>query len=223
MSRLMKHFTYANVMSTLCLFLLLGAGAAHAAGVGRNTVGSPQIIDGQVKTVDLDDSAVKGSKVAPNTLTGADVAEATLAGVNAAKVGGLTVKRISWNVPHGTSSQSIVTFPGEFRIDASCNNTGDHVDIAAFTGENASDIRAYSINFLDADDTDGQRDIASTTDLLFTNEGFPVDNVLPTGAGEDITIDFYAPSGFVVHAELATTEYFGASEGCLISGYAIGG
>ena len=36
--------TYANVMSTLCFFLLLSGGAAYAASqLGKNTVGPKQL------------------------------------------------------------------------------------------------------------------------------------------------------------------------------------
>ena len=38
------RLTYSNVVSTLCLFLLLGGGAAYAAShLGKNSVGSKQL------------------------------------------------------------------------------------------------------------------------------------------------------------------------------------
>jgi hypothetical protein len=41
MQQLRDGLTYANVVSTLCLFLLLGGGAAVAASqLGKNTVGA---------------------------------------------------------------------------------------------------------------------------------------------------------------------------------------
>ena len=45
MRTLGSHMTYANVISTLCLVLILGGGAAYAA----NTVFSTDIVDGEVK------------------------------------------------------------------------------------------------------------------------------------------------------------------------------
>ena len=83
MSGFTKHLSYANVVATLCLFLLLGAGA-HAAGLAKNSVKSKHIKDGQVKTVDLASNAVNGSKVGDSTLTGADVASNTLTGADVA-------------------------------------------------------------------------------------------------------------------------------------------
>lgn len=86
-----RHLTYANVVSTLCLFVVLGGGIAYAA----NTIGSADVIDGslrsrdikdgQVKTRDLKPNAVNGAIVADNAITGDDVDESTLQGVQAAQ------------------------------------------------------------------------------------------------------------------------------------------
>jgi hypothetical protein len=44
MRRLAGKLTYANVISTICLFLLLGGGAAFAASqLGKNSVGPKQL------------------------------------------------------------------------------------------------------------------------------------------------------------------------------------
>ena len=47
--RISAHLTYANVVATLCLFLLLGGGAAFAATqLPRNSVGTGQLKAGAV-------------------------------------------------------------------------------------------------------------------------------------------------------------------------------
>src|SRR3954470_3658668 len=49
MKRLHGKLTYANVISTLCLFLLLGGGAAYAANqLPKNSVGARQIKRGAI-------------------------------------------------------------------------------------------------------------------------------------------------------------------------------
>jgi hypothetical protein len=49
MRGLRAHLTYANVVATLCLFLLLGGGAAVAANqLGKNSVGNRQLKRGAV-------------------------------------------------------------------------------------------------------------------------------------------------------------------------------
>jgi hypothetical protein len=64
--------SYANVVSTICLFLLLGGGAALAAtALPKNSVGAKQ----------LKKDAVNGAKVAAHSLTGSDLDLATLGAV----------------------------------------------------------------------------------------------------------------------------------------------
>jgi hypothetical protein len=72
------RLTYANVVSSLALFLVLTGGAVYAA----NTVFSSDIVDGQVKTPDLGGGAVISEKVADQTLKGRDVFDNTLKGAD---------------------------------------------------------------------------------------------------------------------------------------------
>jgi hypothetical protein len=68
-----RHLTYANVISTLCLFLLLGGGTAVALN-GQNTVQSDDLGPGaQVKAPDVADNAVNSPDVVNESLTGADI------------------------------------------------------------------------------------------------------------------------------------------------------
>ncbi len=65
MRRLQEKLTYANVISTLCLVLLLGGGTAYAAAqLGKNSVGTKQLKPAAVTPAKL-------SKAAKATLTGA--------------------------------------------------------------------------------------------------------------------------------------------------------
>ncbi len=52
--RLLRGFTFANVCSFLALTIALGTGTAYAA----NTVFSTDIVDGEVKNVDLAGNSV---------------------------------------------------------------------------------------------------------------------------------------------------------------------
>jgi hypothetical protein len=87
-----EHLTYANVISTLCLFLLLGGGTAVALN-GSNTVFSDDIVDNQVKSADVRNDTLTGgglgaadlkpgsvgtSEVANNSLNGSDINESGL-------------------------------------------------------------------------------------------------------------------------------------------------
>jgi hypothetical protein len=64
MRRLGGKLTYANVVSTLCLFLLLGGSAAFAATqLPKNSVGSKQLKNNAVTTGKLKNGAVTGAKI----------------------------------------------------------------------------------------------------------------------------------------------------------------
>ncbi len=94
MRAIRSKLTYANVMSTLAVFLLLGGGAAFAASkLGKNSVGTKQIKNnavtaakikknsvttakikaGSVTSSQIQSGAVSGSSIAANTVTGANI------------------------------------------------------------------------------------------------------------------------------------------------------
>ncbi len=56
--RLRSGITYANVMATIAVFLALGGGAYAAFKLPKNSVRSKNIVNGEVKTVDLGAGAV---------------------------------------------------------------------------------------------------------------------------------------------------------------------
>ena len=76
-ARLLAHLRQ-QWMGALALFLFLASGTAYAA----NSVFSSDIVDGQVKTADLDGGAVISEKVADQTLLGRDVFDNTLKGAD---------------------------------------------------------------------------------------------------------------------------------------------
>ncbi len=64
----------AMILSIVALFVALG-GSAYAVGIGKNTVRSPQIVDGAVRTVDVRDSAVNAAKIAPDAVGNEELAD----------------------------------------------------------------------------------------------------------------------------------------------------
>src|SRR5437764_2368163 len=80
MDRIRRHLSFANVVSVLALFIALGG---TAWGIARNSVGSKQIRNGQVKKVDLHKHAVTHGKVAKNAIGTNQVRDAA---INASKV-----------------------------------------------------------------------------------------------------------------------------------------
>jgi hypothetical protein len=83
--RLWKRLTYANVMSSLAVFLVLGGATAFAAGqLGKNTVGSKQLKKNAVTAAKIKKETVTGAKVKKDTLTGTQIKESTLGTVPSA-------------------------------------------------------------------------------------------------------------------------------------------
>jgi hypothetical protein len=140
--RLRSHLTYANVISTLCLFLLLGGGSAIAL-TGSNTVQSDDLGPGaQVRAPDVADDAVNGADVLNNSLTNADVMESTLQGVDAWTVDGASVCHfdIGYLLPNVTYHWC---FAGPLELTTKCARaTGDTT--ASVILENRADHSFYA-------------------------------------------------------------------------------
>ena len=78
-SVLRGNLTYANVISTLCLFLLLGGGAAFAATkLAKNSVGTKQLKKNAITTAKIKNEALTAAKVKKGTLTGTQIDASTL-------------------------------------------------------------------------------------------------------------------------------------------------
>jgi hypothetical protein len=77
--KLRRHLTYANVISTVCLFLVLGGGAAFAATkLAKSSVGTEQLKGEAVTKGKLAPNSVNSKKVVNGSLTGEDIASSTL-------------------------------------------------------------------------------------------------------------------------------------------------
>jgi hypothetical protein len=72
MRAMRQRLTYANVVSTICLFLVLGGGTAVALR-GQNTVFSDDIVNGQVRTPDLANNAVNTTRIAAGAVRSGDI------------------------------------------------------------------------------------------------------------------------------------------------------
>lgn len=72
------------VISCVALFAAL-TGSAFAAGlVGKNSVGSPQIINASVRNADLHDGLIGASKISPNAVDGTKIAPGAIDGTKLA-------------------------------------------------------------------------------------------------------------------------------------------
>lgn len=81
MKQLRQRLTYANVMSTIAVFLVLGGATAFAA---QKMIGSNQLKAGAVLTEKIRKEAVATGKIRDDAVTGAKAAEATFSTVPSA-------------------------------------------------------------------------------------------------------------------------------------------
>lgn len=78
MKQIRKRLTYANVMSSIAVFLVLGGATAIAAGLAKNSVGSKQLKKNAVTTAKIKKGAVTGAKVKPGSLKASNFAAGQL-------------------------------------------------------------------------------------------------------------------------------------------------
>jgi hypothetical protein len=76
-----KRLTYANVMSSLAVFLVLGGATAIAANqLAKNSVGSKQLKRNAVTTAKLKKNAVTAAKIKKDAVDGSKVKDGSLTG-----------------------------------------------------------------------------------------------------------------------------------------------
>lgn len=122
--RLRPRLSYANVVSTLCLFALLGGGAYAATKLKKDTVGSKQLKAKSVKSAELADGAVIQTKLADGAVTSQKLADG---GVTSAKIasasvdaGKLAPGTLSPSCPAGTTRFGTVVC-----VDTAARAAGD--------------------------------------------------------------------------------------------------
>jgi hypothetical protein len=87
-NQIRKRLTYANVMSSIAVFLVLGGATALAAGLAKNSVGPKQLKKNAVTTKKIKNNAVTTSKIKNGAISGAKINLSTLGTVpNASHAG----------------------------------------------------------------------------------------------------------------------------------------
>ena len=78
LSRFAARLTYANVVSTLALFMVLGGGAYAATTLPNNSVGTEQIVKDGVLKPDIGEDAVGTTEIKPEGVRSGDVKDFSL-------------------------------------------------------------------------------------------------------------------------------------------------
>lgn len=112
MKPIRKRLTYANVMSSIAVFLLLGGGAAIAAkkALPKKSVGTKQLKANAVTSAKIKKNAITTAKIKNNAVNGAKVNEATLGTVPSASVANSLASLSSLKLTKVNSSASGPSF-----------------------------------------------------------------------------------------------------------------
>lgn len=130
LTKLRAKLTYANVVSSLCLFLVVSGGTAYAVTqLDRNSVRSKHIVNGQVRTNDVEDDG----------LTGADIAEGALGQVPSAAAADAAQDA---NTLDGKDSSEFLGAGGK----AADANTLDGKDSSEFVGKGSENWNVPTLN-----------------------------------------------------------------------------
>ncbi len=78
MKQIRKRLTYANVMSSIAVFVVLGGAAVAASQLPKNSVGAKQLKKNAVTTAKIKKNAVTAAKVKDGSLQGSDFAAGQL-------------------------------------------------------------------------------------------------------------------------------------------------
>ena len=105
MGKIRKRLSYANVMATVAVFMVLGGGAY---AVSSNSIGSKQLKKNAVAKKNLKKDAVVSSKVKNKALKGEDVKDGTLTGSKLADdtITGSKVDESSLSIPKAWANVS---------------------------------------------------------------------------------------------------------------------
>jgi hypothetical protein len=149
LKQIRKRLTYANVMSSIAVFLVLGGATAVAAKkIGSNEIKGNSITTGKIKK-----EAVSASKIKKNAVTTAKIANGAVTGAklnlgsvgtvpnaahansadnanNANTVGGQSVGKIFAKLQEGQTNVQIASFAG-FTITATCNGSVENLTLHA--------------------------------------------------------------------------------------------
>ena len=147
LAKVRSRLTYANVMSSLAVFLVLTGGTAVALS-GSNTVFSDDITNGEVKNPDIASGSVGTGKVIDESLTGQDVKLNSVGGIRIVN-NSLTPLDIANVAALAGSRRRVVTCPSK-------DGTGPKVtllkteafEVLGFCGVNIS-APPYAVGIID--------------------------------------------------------------------------
>jgi hypothetical protein len=228
-----KRITYANVMSSIAVFLVLGGASAYAAKkIGSNEIKGNSITTGKIKK-----EAVSSSKIKKNSVTTAKIANGAVTGAkinlssvgtvpnathattadtaaNANAVNGLHLAKIHFNSGPNTPNTTIFSAAG-LTLNAACN--GEELNLTGTTSVNHAEIYEsgnYLENFDGSYDDDfNVGDTENVGEEMGDNSQDEVQGqvVYSTPAGAEVTIQL-SLNDFGSHGDTTTCAVEGIAQ-----------
>ncbi|HET9592976.1 MAG TPA: hypothetical protein VFP17_08670 [Solirubrobacterales bacterium] len=176
MKKITKRLTYANVMSSIAVFLVLGGAAFAAAKLPKNSVGTKQLKKNAVTTQKIKNGAVTGAKVnvsgfpkvpsaasadnanhanSADSANNANHANSADSAGTANNVGGTTIKKFFYSANEGSGRTTVLAL-GNLTLSASCEGgTPALIATTASTGAliHAGGVFGFSETFYEEDDS----------------------------------------------------------------------
>jgi len=116
LKQIRKRLTYANVMSSLAVFLVLGGATAFAAQqLGNNSVGTKQLKKNAITTAKVKKNAITTAKLKANSVTGAKVKDGSLSGtdINVSTLGTVPSATKATSATSATSATTAGSLAGQ--------------------------------------------------------------------------------------------------------------
>jgi hypothetical protein len=231
LKQIRKRLTYANVVSSIALFLVLGGATALAAGLAKNSVGSKQIKKNAVTTAKIKNNAVTTGKIKNGAITGAKVNLGSLGTVpnaahansadsagsagsagNANTVGGVGVAELDYRA-EDVAPLTVVYERAGLTLRAECG-AADEIDVIATTSKDNASIYTTVVD-TDEDDNNqnddlesGDFDLGDEFDVLAGNDGNP----------GIVTFEYDANDGTTVTGTFSVDEDNGSGPECQAHG-----
>lgn len=182
MKQIRKRLTYANVMSSIAVFLVLGGATAFAAShLGKNSVGAKQLKKNAVTSAKIKNNAVTTAKIKNGAITGAKVQASSLGIVpnatnaaNAVTAANLAGQQ-SFFIRLNPGGSQVIATNGSVSLIAACEQTGgnDFVKIygatnspgAILSGDDTLSGPGGSGEFLEPTTEAAKRELVSRSDV----------------------------------------------------------
>ena len=185
MRRIRSRLTYANVISTIALFLVLAGGSAVALN-GSNTVQSDDLGPG---------AQVKAPDVADNAVNGADVKDASLG------VGDLSanarVHKLEFDAPQGTNKTPLATI-GNAQFSATCGGSDTTPATFVYLKNVSTQTGTMNVVFTLQQASNGSILLGSSGQFVGAGDEFTVDGNDDTASRPVALGDFSRVEGQVV-------------------------